>query len=137
MPTYQSGKNIAAGYSFEATPRGSTTPITFSGFQKHSYKGGKRDSKEFSVGELKLKQPMQKGAGTHEIEAMILATDAAAWRAALDSVYIIDTADFPDWNTANGPHFVEDYSFEDGIEDMSSVKITISESMGAIAAATA
>ncbi len=132
MPQYQSGVEIEGAYSFEITPRGSNAPVKIV-FQKHSYKAGKRDSKEFSVGANKLKQPMQRGAGSHELEGMILSANAAAYRDLFDTVNIIDDAVMPDWNAARGPHFVEDYSIEDGIEDMSSLKITISESNGAIA----
>jgi hypothetical protein len=134
MP-YQDGPRITGAYSFQITPRGSTTPVTII-MQSHDYKDGGVESKEFPVGTKMVKQPMQTKCGTHELESLIPAEEAEAFRNMLSSGMIVDNGVMPDWKTAKGPHYIEDVSFSDKVDDKSTMKIVISESNGGVTAAS-
>lgn len=122
-----SGDVIALQYSFELTLEGSTQTVPFI-FQKHSYKAGGVEVKEYKVGGQTIANPMQTKIGKHELEGLIATEGAAEYRSLFKKGAIVSNGAMPDWREANGPHFIEDFTFDDGIEDMSSIKVTISES---------
>jgi hypothetical protein len=134
MP-YQDGIGITGAFTFAVTPRGSTSPVTLV-MQTHNYKDGGVKKQEFAVGSKMVAQPMQTGIGTHEVESLIPAATASEYRGLLYAGQIVDTANFPNWNSAAGPHFVESVEFSDKVDDKSTMKIVISESNGGVAAAT-